>query len=351
MANYKTKKIRFGLIGLGFGSAIHLPAILDNKKIKLVGICGKSEEKTKKIAQKFNILNFFTSIDDLLKMKLDAISIALPPNEIKPILEKILKYDISILCEKPLSVKNEDAYKLSSKAINKVTSMNFIFYELETFKHLKKIIETKKLGLVKNVNVRWLTESYAFKNKKWSWKIDKIKNGGVITLMGTHLFFLLDWFFGSIDNLKANTKLPLAKSFAPQSSIIAEDFVKCDFVFKNGIKCFVRFSNSCSEENIHKWIIEFEQGIVILENSSSDYVNGFKIKIFDNFGKLLFHFNEPVSANDGRLIPFKRTLDNFVRAFNSNNTNLFPNFFTGAKVQLIDNYVRESIKQNKRLFV
>ena len=52
------KKIKTGIFGTGFGSTVVLPAVKNNKKLKLIGIYGRNKIKLDTIKKKKQCRNF-----------------------------------------------------------------------------------------------------------------------------------------------------------------------------------------------------------------------------------------------------------------------------------------------------
>ena len=71
------KKIKTGIFGTGFGSTVVLPAVKNNKKLKLIGIYGRNKIKLDTIKKKNNV-EIFDNFKFLID-KIDLAIIALPP--------------------------------------------------------------------------------------------------------------------------------------------------------------------------------------------------------------------------------------------------------------------------------
>jgi len=348
MKHLNKKKLKFGVVGLGFGAVIHIPALLSRNDVELLGVCGKSEQKTKRIAIEYGVPNYYCNIEKMLEMNLDAVTLALPPKENEKILLQVLKKKIPVLIEKPLTNTLSVANSLVNNAENVITGMNFIFAELKTFKKLKDIIESKKLGNVISVNINWYTQSWAFKEKKWSWKTNYEENGGVISLFGSHLFYLLEWFFGDIKYIQAQVGQIRSES-SRADNIPAEDLVNCFMKHENGMVSSANFGNNNPGISLHEWIVSFEEGYITLRNNTKDYMSGFKLTVFDKNDKKINYYKEKDSQIDGRLQPFNSLLDKFIKSIINNDNNVVPNIKHGRRVQFLDNCLRLSVEKEKKV--
>ena len=129
------------------------------------------------VAKKFSIPHAISSIDALLKLPLDAVSLALPPDQVYAAATKVIRAGLPVLCEKPLGMNAEQARSVQMQASELVTAMDFLFAEVDEFQELKYLIDSRQLGNLRHINVLWLTESWAQRSLTWSWKSD-IRRGG-----------------------------------------------------------------------------------------------------------------------------------------------------------------------------
>lgn len=349
------KHIRLGVVGLGFGASVHAPVLQSFHDVEVVGIVGRSAKKAKAIAKKLGISKGFDSIDELINQSLDAVTVALPPQHVISAIDKVLIKRIPVLCEKPFGTDYESSMDVINRHnINFTTSVDFIFAELDVFLKLKEIIDKGTMGHVKNAKMLWLTESWSHRNKTWSWKTDADQNGGVLSLLGSHIFFLAEWFFGSIKTVNGNYTNDVTSNFAPIDCHPAEDSVNCNFRHSSGTKLNCTFSNANSDIKIHLWIVEFDFGTVILENKSNDYTN-FTMKIYRKNGVVEYlrerndYIKNPYKL-DERHKPFSRIARRFVDAVQSGCI-MQPDLIKGARVQLIENSLRISNKTKKEVCI
>lgn len=348
MTPSSNQTLRVGVVGLGFGAAIHAPTMLAQPGVELVGIAGRSAERAQKIADDLHIKKGFGSVDALLACDLDAITIALPPDQNHYAVRAALQAGVAVLCEKPLATNANKAAELAMLADKRITAMDFIFGELETFTRLRNLIDSKKYGAVRSVQVTWLTQSWAYRNQNWSWKTDKAQGGGVIALLGTHLFFLAEWLLGCATAVRAYTSTPLAEAFAPMDSEAAEDLFTCLLSHDNDITLSATVGNASPGKALHRWTVVFEHATAVLENVGADYVANFILMIND--GNKVEKLREPESSGDGRLVPFTKLASRFLHAVRTK-TPMLPDLAVGARVQHIDAAVRASILSGKDVFL
>lgn len=347
MSTFLPGNLRVGVAGLGFGAAVHAPALLSLPGLDLVGIAGSSTEHAVPVAARLGVANACGSVEELLDLGLDAVTLALPPDQVAAAVRAALDRGVAILCEKPLGTDAAEAAELAHLAAGRVTAMDFQFAELETFARLKQIIDSGVLGQPRHVQVVWLTESWAHRNHAWSWKTDAARGGGAITLFGSHLFFLAEWLLGPTISIWARIGASATAAFAPAGARLAEDLVHSRMEHRNGVVFAATFGNANPGSTVHRWTVVFEGGTVTLENVTSDYMAGFTL-VVSGGGLDGERVAEPKADDDGRLQPFRRLAARFVDGARAGQP-MYPNLSAGARALTIDAAVRASAARGVEL--
>lgn len=346
MTGQRDRPLRIGIVGLGFGAAVHAPVLLGFPDVDLVGLAGRSADKAQAVAKKLGIPKGCGSVDELLDLGLDAITLALPPDQVAAAVDAALARGVAVLCEKPLGTNATHSTVLAQNANGITTAIDFIFAELDVFIRLKQLIDGGTLGRVRHANLLWLTESWAYRNRSWSWKTDADQYGGVLSLFGTHVFYLAEWLFGPVESVRAYFAPSTAAAFAPAGSRAAEDQVDCHFHHTSGGTLSCTFGNANPGITIHRWTVVLDRGTVIVENGDPEYA-AFKLCILrpDAAPEYL---TEVYPEGDSRLPPFRRLARRFVDAMREGRS-MQPDFMAGARVQRIDAGVRASAASNEKI--
>lgn len=339
MTRQPDRPLRFGVAGLGFGALVHAPALLGFPDVEVVGLAGRSAEKAQTVANKLGIVKGCGSLVELLDLGLDAITLALPPDQVVEAVEVALARKVAVLCEKPLGTSALDSGRLARNAGQIITAMDFIFAELDVFVRLKQLIDDGALGRVRHANLLWLNESWAHRSRTWSWKTDFDQYGGVLSLFGTHVFYLAEWLFGPAESVKAHLASQAVTAFTPSGARAAENLVDCRLRHASGTTLNCTFGNANPGITIHRWTVVLDGGTVVVENNSADYA-AFKLCVLraDAAPESLI---EVASEDDGRLRPFRRLARRFVNAVRDDRS-MQPDFHAGARVQQLIECVKES---------
>lgn len=326
------RPLRFGVAGLGFGSAVHLPTLMAMPDVRVAVIAGRRPEAASAVAARFGIAEVAGSWESLLDHDLDAVTFALPPDENERACEAALRKGVAVLSEKPLAASAKGAERLKSMAGGITTAVDFQFAELEAFRRFASVINSRELGAVRRVQVTWLVESYAQRSRGWSWKTDKQRGGGVTALLGSHLFYLAEWLFGEIRELASRTSCEATAAFAPDGGEPADDTVDLWGVHASGTMLSATYGNAAPAGPGHRWECLCDEGTITLHNPTSDYMAGFELTVRTRTGSRVEFRDAPAPNVDGRLAPFARLASRFVAAVRDGGV-MQPDFAAAARVQ------------------
>ena len=142
------KKIRVAVIGVGLMGQNHARVYTELPNCELVAVSDLDEEKAKAVASKFNC-KYYTDHKELVeKEKVEAVSIAVPTKNHKEVAIDVIKKNLNLLLEKPISNNVKDAEDIIKKAKEK--KVKFLVGHIERFNpavtKLKKIIDEDKIG-------------------------------------------------------------------------------------------------------------------------------------------------------------------------------------------------------------
>ena len=327
----KNNQIRVGVVGLGFGAAVHIPGFLKLDNVNIVAIASSEELKAKKIANEFHIEGWVGGYQSILDFKLDVVSIALPPKLNYEAAQFFLERQIPVICEKPISQSISQAYRLLELSESVPNAVNFQFSELYAFKIAKKIIENQDLGEVKKIKIKWVTHSFANRNKLENWKRSVAESGGVISLLATHTLYLLGWFISPVINLSCQLKSDNEDYTGEQ---FAEDTCFFKAKLKSGEEVEAFISNNSQEKTLHKWEFDCENGNLVLKNETDDYMSGFQVDINHENTQLnkIYTDTRCLGNQDGRIQPFVSLAARFLKSI-ENGQVFHPNINDALLVQ------------------
>jgi predicted dehydrogenase len=110
--------IRVGVVGAGaIAQLAHLPLLSKLRGAQLVALCDNDRPKARALADRFDIPDVFTDIEDLLEFdELDAVVVATPNHLHEPHVLAAIAAGVHVLCERPLSLTARGVERILSAA-------------------------------------------------------------------------------------------------------------------------------------------------------------------------------------------------------------------------------------------
>ncbi|MEE8517941.1 MAG: Gfo/Idh/MocA family oxidoreductase, partial [Dehalococcoidia bacterium] len=107
-----SRSLRIGVIGVRFGSVVHIPAY-QAEGLDVVAVCSTREETAQAAAEKFGVPNWFTDHHEMLSMEgLDAVAVVTPRPLHYSVAMDVLAAGKHVICEKPFTTELEQAREL-----------------------------------------------------------------------------------------------------------------------------------------------------------------------------------------------------------------------------------------------
>ena len=192
--------MKLGIIGSGMIVKDFLSFAHELPEIKLEAIAARNIENLKELQSKYNIKNIYTDIDLCLENKeIDAIYVAVPNNIHYTVAKKALEAGKNVICEKPFTLKYDEAVELFGIAEDK----GLILIEAITNQYQKNYLDIKdnidNIGEIRLVecNFSQLSSRYeAFKNGVIAPVFDKSKGGGVLGDLNIYNIHFVVGLFG-----------------------------------------------------------------------------------------------------------------------------------------------------------
>ena len=192
--------MKLGIIGSGMIVKDFLSFAHELPEIKLEAITARNIDNLKELQFKYNINNIYTDTDLCLENKeIDTIYVAVPNNLHYTVAKKALEAGKNVICEKPFTLKYDEAVELFGIAEDK----GLILIEAITNQYQKNYLDIKdnidNIGEIRLVecNFSQLSSRYeAFKNGVIAPVFDKSKGGGVLGDLNIYNIHFVVGLFG-----------------------------------------------------------------------------------------------------------------------------------------------------------
>lgn len=114
--------MKVAIVGCGFGSSLHVPAVNAFDKRSLIAVCDTNANKADSFAHRYRVANVYSDFDAMLQeQKPDVVHIVTPPKTHASLAMKAINNHCHVLVEKPMTTTADDAQLLIEAArANKV---------------------------------------------------------------------------------------------------------------------------------------------------------------------------------------------------------------------------------------
>ena len=221
--------IKSAIIGLGKMGLSHCSILGAQPDANLVAVCDSSTF----LLEAFNKYTTKKTYTDYKKMldenDINSLIIATPTKFHFDMVYYALQKNINVFCEKPFTLKIEEAENLVMLAKEK-SLINQVGYHnrfIGTFNEVKRLIESNVLGEIYNFQ----GEAYGpvvIKEKGSTWRSNKNEGGGCLYDYSSHVINLINYIIGVPKNVKGTT----LKSVFSNG---VEDVVYSTLIMENGL--------------------------------------------------------------------------------------------------------------------
>jgi predicted dehydrogenase len=327
--------IAIGVVGAGFGQQVHVPAFRAVPGCEVRAICASRIEKAQQAAKALDISK---AVDDwrilVADPEISALSIAVPPALQVEIALAAAKAGKHLFCEKPLALNAGQARDIFMAAGRSgiVHAMDFIFPELAGWQSARKLLESGRLGHLRQVVLTWRVETYTYRTQARNWKTSAAAGGGTLNNFVSHSLYYLEWLFGPITRLMAHLG---PKDFEVEARTDAW------LSFAGGFSGTLAVSADSFLGPGHRLEVYGDAGTMVLENSTLDYARGFRLWLGTREAPRLesIELEDSGGHPDGRVQPVSRIAARFVQAIPSG-ARVVPGFEEGLRVQILSDTVR-----------
>ncbi|MET0499884.1 MAG: Gfo/Idh/MocA family oxidoreductase [Candidatus Binatia bacterium] len=197
--------LKVGVVGGGFGRT-HIMAYRATPGVEVTAFCQRTKASAERIARDFGIPQVFTDYGEMLAQGgLDAVSLTTPTNVHLVMASEAFNHGVSVLCEKPLAMNQEEAAAMLKRAeearVVHMTAFNFRF--IPAFYRMKELMQEGYVGSsVLHVDASWFSERRADPTAPFGWRDEKQAVGfGAMGDIGVHLVDLVRWLAGDFNRI------------------------------------------------------------------------------------------------------------------------------------------------------
>lgn len=241
--------VRIAVVGTGaIAQLAHLPVLAKIRGAKVVALCDIDRAKARALADRFDIPDVYTDIEDVLGYdELDAIIVATPNHLHEPHVLEAIAAGVDVLCERPLSLTTRGVERIlaaAERAKRKVLVGNNHRFRSDV-QALDRFLRGGELGKLTGIRAGW----YQLRGNIEGWRLRGAESGG--GALFDHGFPLVDLAFWLADfppatRVWAHMDRARASSAVEEAALVT---VEC----ANGISCTFDISWSYVGEEDRWW--------------------------------------------------------------------------------------------------
>jgi predicted dehydrogenase len=344
--------LRVGIVGMGFGADVHLPAFRAVPGVDIVALCDSGSGRAQQVAHEAGIPAFFHDWRPLLAAGVDIVSVATPPAFQREVVTAALGAGKHVLCEKPLGRSLAAALSMESVAAQSglTHAVCFQFRFEPGLQEIARIVAGGALGALRRIQASWLTAGRADPKRPWSWQNDLESGGGVLEGFGSHMLDYVAWIarrYWLRVQARSSILIPERRdSEGNKRQVTADDSFDLIGELEGGIAANLSASNCQTHGCGHRIEVYGDKGRAVLIHQPP----------FDQPARLEMETEAggpttlplPTGLNprdeDSRLAPFRELVRRFVAAVRGEPAPDLPNFSEGVRIRAALDAARESIK-------
>jgi len=304
-----------------------VPAFRADSRCRVVALCARTREHAARAAERLDIAHAYGDAGKMLASgEVDAVSIAVPPALQPDLVIAAAEAGKHVFCEKPLAA-DLPAAERTLAVVQKsgvVHAMDFLFPDIPVWQQARSLLAAGALGALRHVAVSWRVETYAFTQGLDSWKRRSAEGGGTLSNLVSHSLYYLEWLLGPVRRMAAH--------LTPRETA-GEARVDAWLELASGCPVSVSVAADAFLGSGHRLEIYGDQGTLVLENRTRDYVNGFELSVGTRAtGVFSTRPAEALAYVDGRIGAASAIVRRFVEAILSGAA-VEPNLAHGLRVQ------------------
>ena len=264
--------MKFGIVGCGEVSPVHVSAIQKTKKAEIVSVCDLVKERAENIAKQFGIPRVYTDFSEMLeKEKLDVVDVVTSPQTHSFLAIKAMNAGCNVMVEKPMCMNVEEADKMIKAAKENNVKLGVIHSFLFT-PPIRKALENVKEGKIGKL--LWTDTVVSIKSLlKWQNAVGfpdwyRTLPGGLFGEILPHGLYVQLAFLGKVKRV-----IGVTRNFENATDLIPFSEIQVNMEGENGLGGLCMTSRFDSPYTIAMVRVVGSRGILIVNVPAASVVN------------------------------------------------------------------------------
>lgn len=346
-------KRRIGIIGIGFGTQVHVPGFR-SEGWEVAALCSRDSSKVRQAADAAAVADTHTDPFELIaRPDVAAVSITTPPGAHRPLVLAALKAGKHVLCEKPFAIDAMQAREMRDAAANSgcTAMIAHEFRHAPQRAYIRDLLATGHIGRFELCTIELSLDRFVSREPRpLSWIAHKSAGGGMLGALGSHYIDALRHWFGEIATVSGmlRTLRPDMRDSATGEIVQAEtdDMFSFTVTFRNGGVATMTATFAANPGRPTKIVVMGDEGTLVAEQPGANPMED-GIVVAGRNGAPLQPLPTPArylplaDPRDHRLMAFRMLVRDFTRGIEAG-TSPAPNFDDGLRCQRVLDAVRLS---------
>ena len=248
----KLSEVKWGIIGCGNVTEVKSgPALQKTEHSSLVAVMRRSAIMAEDYAHRHNVPRWYDDANALINdPEVNSIYVATPPDTHAEYAIKAMKAGKAVYVEKPMARNYNECLEMLRVSEETGIPLFVAYYRraLPGFVKIKELIASGTIGDIRLVNIRFFRPlENDISGDILPWRLrPEISGGGIFFDLASHTLDYLDFVFGPIGKIKANT-LNLGGKYGAEDTVLA-NWIHQTGVAGSGTWCFATSEQSQTDE-------------------------------------------------------------------------------------------------------
>ena len=357
-----SEKKRVGIIGVGFGAQVYVPAF-QSEGWDVAAICSRSRDKAMHAAKSTGIHDVHTDPVELIaRDDLDAIGITTPPRAHHNLAIAALRAEKDVLVEKPFAMNAAEAAEMRDTAdrSGQTAMVGHEFRFTPQRAYVKQLLDEGHIGKFRLCTIELFLDRYVTAEPRpLAWMSYEAEGGGLLGALGSHYIDALRHWFGDVATVSGRLENLRPDVIDANTNEIVQAETDDTFLFtlefRNGGVATMIASFATTPTRGARIAVMGDRGTLIAEQPGPNPLeNGVVVASRD--GSPLQPLPTPAKytpftdARDHRLMAFRLLVREFNKGIEQRKSPS-PNFHDGWRCQQVLDAVRESSKTGRTVAV
>ena len=349
---------RVGIIGLGFGAQVYLPAFR-SEGWEVAAICSRSRDKATQVAEAAGVRDVHTDPLELIaRGDLDAVAVATPPRAHHELSIAALKAGKHVLCEKPFAMDARQAVEMRDAAdrSGRTAMVGHEFRFTPQRAYIKELVDGGYIGAFRLCTIELFLDRYVTSEPRpFTWLALESEGGGLLGALGSHYIDGLRHWFGEVLSVTGRLDILRPDLLDPKTHAIVkaqtDDTFQFTLEFERGGIATMIASFAATPTRGTKIVVMGERGSLTAEQPGPNPMED-GVVIASRNGAPLEPLRTPekytpfTDPRDHRLMAFRLLVREFAKGIEQGSSPS-PNFTDGLKAQEILDAVHTSSKSRR----